>query len=58
MYINIGYEGLTFQDLVVDPLFTGNDQVKVVLTVLEPLRSGFDTLVAVQHVKDSILGVP
>ena len=58
VYINSGYEGLTFQDLVVDPLFTGYDQVKVVLTVLEPLRSGFDALVAVQHVKDSILGVP
>lgn len=50
--------GLTFQDLVIDSLFTGNDQVEMVLTALEPFRSGLDALVAVQHVKDSILGIP
>lgn len=48
---------LTFYHLVIDSLFTGDDQVKLVLAVLESLRFRFDALVAVQHVQDAILCV-
>lgn len=48
---------LTLQHLVVDSLFTGDDQVKSVLAVLKALRLGFNSLIAVQHVQDAILCV-
>lgn len=48
---------LTLQHLVVDPLFTGDDQVKSVLAVLKALGLGFNSLIAVQHVQDAILCV-
>lgn len=48
---------LTLQHLVVDSLFTGDDEVKSVLAVLKALRLGFNSLIAVQHVQDAILCV-
>lgn len=47
--------GLTLQHLVIDSLFTGDDQVKFVFAVLKALWFWFNTLVAVQHVQDTIL---
>lgn len=48
---------LTLQHLVVDSLFTGDDEVKSVLAALKALRLGFNSLIAVQHVQDAILCV-
>lgn len=48
---------LTLQHLVVDSLFTGDDEVKSVLAVLKALWLGFNSLIAVQHVQDAILCV-
>lgn len=48
---------LTLQHLIIDSLFTGDDQVKLVLAELEALWLCFDALVPVQHVQDAILCV-
>lgn len=48
---------LTFYHLVIHSFFTGDDQVKLILAVLEALWFWFDAFVAVQHVQDAILCV-
>lgn len=48
---------LTLQNLVIDSLFTCDDQVKLLLAALKALWLWFDALVAVQHVQDAILCV-
>lgn len=40
---------LTFYNLVIDSLFTSEDQVKQVLAVLEPFWTGLDPFISVQH---------
>lgn len=46
---------LTFYNLVIDSLFTSEDQVKQVLAVLEPFWPGLDPFVSVQHMQNPIL---
>lgn len=48
---------LTLQHLVIDSLFAGDDQVKLILAVLKALWLQFDALVAVQHVQNAVLCV-
>ena len=40
---------LTFYNLVIDSLFTSEDQVKQVRAVLEPFWTGLDPFISVQH---------
>lgn len=46
-----------FQDLVIHSLLTGDDQIKLLFTALEPLRPGLDALVPLQHVQNTVLCV-
>lgn len=48
---------LTLHHLVIDSLFTGDDQVEPVLAVLKALRLCFNAFVAVQHVQNAVLCV-
>lgn len=48
---------LTLYHLVIDSLFTGDDQVKPILAVLKTLRLCFNAFVAVQHVQNAVLCV-
>lgn len=46
-----------FHHLVVDTLFTGDDEIEEILAVLEPLWPRLDAFVGIEHVQDAILGV-
>ena len=48
---------LTLENLVIDALFAANDNIKLVGALLEPLWTGLDAPVAVQHVQQAVLSV-
>lgn len=48
---------LTLQHLVVHPLLTSNDQVKLLFAALEALRPRLNALIPLQHVQDPVLRV-